>query len=451
MKQKCIPAASAVMLTAGWLNIASAQSSDDAAADRPMFTLFDSVEQATGIKVSGFTQVGVSRNNTSTHDQAMGGHSNFPVVGPSDEGLQLNAVQLAFEKQTRSNILPRITPLPGPVPWEFSWGFRGEVLYGRNGLPAGMVGFDSNLGVNRTPTGVAPGSNRQNYVAFPQAYAEFYFPVAQGMTLMVGRFGSGVGRDIPPEWRPGPNFFYSKTYAFVSQPDQVAGALFSANILRNDTGFLAGELGVVNGRQNWKDNNSDKSIIGALRWRSGDMQTWVDYSFMRGNEQNNPGAAPQMPIARLISPRGQLREHHSLSFTANPADAWQVKGEVLYGKQAGDGKPDTIDILSGPFYTGGKYSGINAQVHYRTSANLQYGVRAEKFRDRKGTALFPVTAVPGDFNALTAGLRYDLNKNVVFRPEIRYDWQSGNHGIKAFGGGTANKQTTLSADVIVYF
>lgn len=451
MKLAFIPAACAALFSASLTPLAVAQSTDDTAGDRPMFALFDTFEQATGIKLSGFVQIGASANNTSKHDQATGGHSNFPVVGPADEGLQLNALQLAFEKPMRSNILPRITPLPGPVPWEYSWGFRAEVLYGRNGLPAGMLGLDADWGINRTPTGVQPGSNRQNYVALPQVYAEFYAPIAQGMTLMVGRFGTGVGYEIPPAWRPGPNFFYSRTYAFVSQPDQVAGALLSANILRNDTGFLAGELGVVNGRQNWHDNNDDKSVMGALRWRSGDMQTWVDYSFMHGNEQNKPGAAPQMPIARVISPRGQLREHHSLSFIAHPADRWEIHGEALYGKQAGDGQPDTIDILSGPFYTGGKYSGLNAQVLYRTSPDLQYGLRAEIFRDRKGTALFPVTGAPSDFNAVTVGLKYDVNKNVVFRPEVRYDWQSHNNGVQAFGGGTATKQTTVSADVVIYF
>lgn len=450
MNKKWVPAACAAALSWAFVQTASAQNADGGADDQGSFSPFEAIEQATGIKVHGFAQVGVSRNNNTTSAQAKKGHTNFPVVGPSDEGLQLNAIQLAYDKPMRSNILPRITPLPGPVPWEFSWGFHGELLYGRNGLPAQMLGLDSKWSVNETDAGVSPGSNHQNYLAMPQLYAEFYFPVAKGMSLMVGRFGTGVGRDIPPEWRPGPNFFYSKAYALVSQPDQVAGALVSANLLRNESGFLAGELGVVNGRQNWKDNNSDKSLIGALRWRSGDMQTWVDYSFMHGNEQNSPGAAPQMPIARIISPRGQMRDHHSLALVLNPADAWQVKGEVLYGKQAGDGKMDTVDVLTGPGFAGGSYSGLNAQVQYKASPVLQYGLRFETFKDSKGVALFPVTAVPSTFNAVTLGLRYDFNKNVVLRSELRHDWQS-RHGLKAFGGGTADKQTTVSADLLVYF
>lgn len=450
MKFPFNPVACAVAFGSTVAMTAVAQTTD-AEASAPPFALFESFEQTTGVKLSGFMQLGVSKNNTGTHDQATGGHSNLPIVGPADEGFQLNAVQLAFEKPMRSNILPRITPLPGPVPWEYSWGFRAEVLYGRNGLPASMLGFDAEWGINRTPTGTVPGTNRQNYLAMPQVYAELYLPLAQGMTLMAGRFGSGVGREIPPQWRPGPNFFYSKTYAFVSQPDQVTGALFSANILRNDLGFLAGELGVVNGRQNWKDNNNDKSVIGALRWRSGDMQTWVDYSFMRGNEQNSPTVTAQMPVARVISPRGQLRQHHSISFTAHPAKNFEVVGEILMGKQAGDGGANTVDILTGPGYTGGRYSGVNAEVRYRVTPALQAAIRGETFRDRKGTALFPVTGVAGDFNAVTVGLKYDVTKNIVFRPELRYDWQANNNGVKAFGGGTASKQTTLSADLVLHF
>lgn len=435
-----------------------AQSADVGASDAPFSLFGDWLESAAGIRASGYLQVGFSRNNTSTHDQATGGHSNFPVIGAADEGLQLNALHLAFERSITTNLLPRITPVPGPVPWEYSWGFRAELLYGRNGLPAGMLGFESDWGVNQSPAGTVPGSNRQNYVALPQVYAQFYMPWLDGMVLTVGRFGSGMGRDIPPPWRPGPSVFYTHTYALGAQPDQVAGALFSANLMRNDMGFLAGELGLVQGRQNWKDNNKDKSVIGALRWRSTDMSIWVDYSFMRGNEQNDVTVSPkiQMPIARLISPRGQLRQHHSVSVAFKPADDWQVNAELLFGKQDGDAQPGTIDVLTfnpaiGNFFSGGKYSGINAQAVYSVNPQLRYALRAETFRDRNGVALFPITAVPGDFNAITAGLSYELNRSVVLRPELRRDWQSSHHGVNAFGGGTASKQTTLSVDLIAYF
>ena len=411
--------AARLMGLAGGLTTASAFGQPDGAApppDPPPFRLFDAFEAATGLQAFGFAQVGVSANDVTSHDQATRGHSNFPVVGPADEGLQLNAIQVALRKEMASNLLPRVTPVPGPMPWNFSWGFRAEAMYGRNGLPAELQGWDSKWHVNQNESGVAAGTSRQSYLVTPQVYAEFFFPVAEGLALTVGRFGAGVGREIPPEFQPNPNFFYSKTYAFVSQPDQVVGALGSANLMRNDLGFLLGELGVVQGRQLFKDNNGRKSVIGALRWRSPDMRTWIDYSVMAGDEQNSPTATPAMPVARVISPRGQLRQHHSLTFTAHPADGWEVVGEALYGRQAGDGRADTIDILTGPGYKGGQYAGLNGELRYALRPGLRLGVRGEVFVDREATALFPVTAVAGDFHALTVGARCEVST----RPPSRW-------------------------------
>ena len=417
----------------------------------PPIALFDAVKRATGIKVFGLTQIGYSTNDVSRHDQATAGHSNFPVVGPADEGLQFNAFQLVAQRQMRSNILPRISPLPGPMPQDFSWGFRSELIYGRNGLPAEMQGIETNWGIDRNPAGSVPGTTRQNYLASPQLYAELYIPAWQGMALTIGRFATGIGREIPPEWNPGPNFFYSKTYAFVSQPDQITGGLLSINLMRNGMGLVAGEAGIAQGRQSFQDNNRQKSGFGALRWRSPDMQTSIDYSFIVGDEQNAPGSAPQLPVARVVSPRGQLRQHHSVSFQAHPADRWEIVGEIVYGRQDGDGRPDTVDVLTGPGYRGGRYAGVNGELRYRVFAPLRVAVRAETFVDRSGTALFPVTSVPSDFHAVTIGARYDIGRNVVVRPELRHDWQSHSHGIDAFGGGTASHQTTLSADVVLSF
>jgi hypothetical protein len=418
----------------------------------PAFDPREAFEHYTGLKLSGYLQVGYSANDATTHDQATAGGSNAPLTGPGDEGLQLNELKVILSKDMRTNIIPRVTPLPGPKPWEYSWGMEIHTAYGRNGLPAAMKGFDANWGINRQQAGTAPGSNRQNYLAMPQAFITAYAPWVNGMTLMLGRFGAGVGYEIAPAVRPSPNFFYSHSYMFVAQPDQVAGGLLSAHVMENEWGILGAEFGVVKGRQNWRDNNKDKSLIGALRWRSNDMDTWIDYSFMRGNEQNSPPEYPvQMPIARIISPRGQLREHHALTATFKPMQGWRAAAEIAWGRQKGDGQADTIDILTGPGFTGAQYSGVNGFLAYKLNNEVEVALRGEVLRDPKGFALFPTTAVPGTFNALTLGARWDLTKTVLFRPELRHDWQSKHNGVNAYGGGRKDKQTTLSADVVFYF
>lgn len=447
MKMKCLPALLAATLGSA-VHLPGLAQED---APEPTFDPKGAFEYYTGLNLEGFLQIGASTNTKSSHTQSTGGHSNFPITGPADEGLQFNALQLMISRDIKTNILPRITPLPGPMPWEYSWGMRAELMYGRNGLPAGMQGFDANWGVNRTPAGTVPGSTRQNYLAMPQVFAQFYAPWGHGMALTVGRFGAGVGYEIPPAIRQAPNFFYSHTFMFVAQPDQVAGALLSAHLMEGPYGLLGGEVGVVNGRQNWRDNNDSRSVLGALRWRSSDMNTWIDYSFMVGNEQNDPSTTPQMPIARLISPRGQRREHHSLVAQFKPGTALRAAVEYGWGRQKGDGQADTIDILTGPGFTGAQYSGISGLLAYRVAHDLELGLRGETFRDPKGFALFPTTAVPGNFNAVTLGARYNFHKNVLFRPEVRYDWQTRNSGVQAYGSGTASRQTTVSADLVLYY
>lgn len=49
------------------------------------------------------------------------------------------------------------------------------------------------------------------------------------------------------------------------------------------------------------------------------------------------------------------------------------------------------------------------------------------------------------------GARWDLTPNVLFRPELRHDWQSKHNGVNAYGGGRRDRQTTVSADLVMYF
>lgn len=427
---------------------------DDAPAEGYLFRQLagDAAANPYGIQAQGYMQLGVARNSNSSAASRSSGNSNFPVA-PGDEGFKLEDLKLIVAKPMASNILPRVTPLPGPVPADFSFGFQADLMYGRSGQPAGMFGFDQGWGVNQPGAGnpALAASNRQNFLAVPQLYVQAYFPLAYGVALTAGRFGAGVGYEIPPQVRPSPNVFYSRSYAFIAQPDQVAGALASVNVMRGAMGFLAVELGAVKGWQNLADNNGSRSIIGAARWRSVDMGTAVNYSFISGNEQNDPGEAVQAPVATIISPRGQRRQHHSLSASVHLAGGWDASAEILYGKQAGDGRPDTVNILTGPGFAGARYRGQNAILSYRASPRLRYSARLEHFSAPDGFGLFPLTVVRGDFNAATFGAQVDLNRFVAFRPEIRYDRQSRNNGGKAFGNGKASKQTTLSADMVLRF
>ncbi len=404
------------------------------------------------LTIDGYLQLGVARSNTSSAATRAGGNSSFPVA-PGDEGFKLEDLHLHIRKPLNANLAPRIGPLPGPMPAAFSVGMEVDLLYGRSGQPAAMFGFDKDWGINRpgNTDAKAAALHRQNFLALPQLYLQAYFPVWQGAALTVGRFGAGVGSEIAPQHRPTPNVFYTRSYVYISQPQQVFGLLGSANLVRSEGALVLGELGLVNGWQNLTDNNGSKSVMAALRWRATDMASGINYAVITGNEQNRPGRAAQLPVSMVTSPRGQRRQHHSLNGYREFGGGWRVAGELVYGSQAGDGMRDTVHAISGARFGGAAYRAINATLSYRGSAALRYSARIERFNGRDGFGLAPLTAVKSDFNAATFGAQYDLNKQVSFRPEIRHDWQTHHRGVRAFASGKSDRQSTLAMDAIIRF
>lgn len=413
----------------------------------------DTLEKDYGIQVSGLFDAAYSRNNRSTHDERQDGLSNLPVVGFADEGLEWGSLHLFVDKQLKGTMVPRITPLPGPAPSEASFGFTFEMNYGRNAQFARTTGWDMHWDVN------SPGDDnlakaqrdKQKFLAIPNIAATAYLPYGPGITAMAGVFGPAMGYEIPPNIRAARNPFASKSYAFVSEPGTVSGVLLGTRLYNGESSILGAELGVVQGWNNLRDNNDQKSVMGALRWRTADMQTWVDYEFILGDEQNDSFSDVQAPTSRLVSPQGQFKQQHSLNGWHRFDSNWSMGAELVYGRQDGDGKATTVDIINGPGFDGAHWWGANAVLTYQQRPDLSYSVRAEHFADPDGFILLPVSTARGSFNALTTGLRYDLNKYVSLRPEVRYDVFDGNADDHPFGAGRNNTQLTGLVEALFYF
>lgn len=178
-----------------------------------------------------------------------------------------------------------------------------------------------------------------------------------------------------PHVRFARNPFASKTYVFVSEPSTCAGVLASTRVYSGDLGLLGVEMGVVQGWGNLRDNNSDKSLTGALRWRTADMNTWIDYEFIVGNEQNDDFSDVQAPPSRIVSPTGQLKQLHSLNGWHTFDQHWSMGTELVYGRQDGDGKASTLDIVEGPGFNGAHWWGANAVVTYQVRQDLSWSLR----------------------------------------------------------------------------
>lgn len=411
----------------------------------------DTLERDYGIKVSGLIDIGYSRNNRSTSDEREDGTSNLPITGLSDEGLEFGSFHVFIDKPLKANFVPRVTPLPGPKPEQADFGFTFETNYGRNAQFARTFGWDMGWDMNEQDAAKAARDHKR-FLAIPNIAATAYVPWATGFTVMAGVFGSSIGYEIPPNVRAARNPLPSKPYAFVSGPGTVAGALFGTRLMNNDSGLLGIELGPVRGWENVRDNNDSTSLMGALRWRSKDMSTWVDYEFIAGNEQNDSRSDVQMATSRIISADNQFKQHHSLNGWHKFDDKWSLGAEVVYGRQEGDGKRTTIDVPTGPGFDGAKWWGINSTVSYKIQPDLTFSLRGEHFSDPDGFVQFPTTfGARGDYNAITAGFRYDLNGHVSIRPELRYDWFDAREHDRPYGNGRDSDRLGAMIETLFYF
>ena len=422
------------------------------------------IKETTGATVFGLLQAGYSYNDVTTSGDKKKSRSNT-IAGPSDEGPQFNGMILSIEKLPEANFIPRITPLPGPMSDKYSWGFRADLHYGRDGLMSAANGIENTWHRNQGASGIPPNANHMNYLSFPMVYAQAYAPIGLGTAITTGRFGVNLGYEIPPSWRQAPNFFYSRTYALVSQIDQIIGTQISTNLVRNQYGMLLGEFGFGKGYQLGRDNNDSNNVFGVLRWRSNDMSKFITYSFIAGDEQtdsNRSSDAEAMtwyPNHPIKASTGQRREQHSLVAGFMPNAQWKIAGELLYGKQEGSGDACYIvnPVTCEPF-TGATYKGFNGHLTYKASETIRYGLRYEIFKDPQGFALTPLGTPGATVQAITLGANVDLSKNIVLRPELRHDWAKTTvSGAKFFGhvpansAATDNQQTTISADLLFYF
>ena len=275
---------------------------------------------------------------------------------------------LSIEKLPEANFIPRITPLPGPMSEKYSWGFRADLHYGRDGLMSAANGIENTWHRNQGAPGLPPNANHMNYLSFPMVYAQAYAPLGLGTAVTAGRFGVNLGYEIPPSWR-------------------------------NQYGMLLGEFGFGKGYQIGRDNNNSNNVFGVLRWRSNDMSKFINYSFIAGDEQTDSTRSNEAmtwyPNHPIVASTGQRREQHSLVAGFMPHAQWKIAGELLYGKQEGSGDACYIvnPVTCVPF-TGATYKGFNGHLTYKASETIRYGLRYEIFKDPQGFALTPL-GTPG--------------------------------------------------------
>ncbi|MCG8346097.1 MAG: porin, partial [Chlorobiales bacterium] len=301
-------------------------------------------------------------------------------------------------------------------------GFRADMMYGTDAQKTQAFG---------QPTGWDTEWDNGVYGwAIPQAYLE----LARGdFSVKAGHFYTLVGYEVvtAPD-----NFFYSHAFTmFNSEPFTHTGVL--ATYTGSDLAeFYAGyTLGWDTGFDRYSQNGTSGSnwLGGFSTDLTNDITMTYISTFGDFGRRNDP-VASGYPTA--ITAGADLAYSHSLVFDV------QLNNCMNYVLQSDLVSIDEVDH---------EQVGINQYLFYTINDCWTAGARFEWFDDEDGQRV--VTNAVGDYYALTLGLNYRPNANLVIRPEIRWDWFDDDATATAlpFDNGTEDEQFSGGFDFIVTF
>ncbi len=276
------------------------------------------------------------------------------------------------------------------------WGFRVDAMYGVDGADTQAFGNDPGEWDFRN------GFDHGRYGwAIPQLYAE----IASGdWNLKVGHFFTLVGYEVVPATG---NFFYSHAYTmYNSEPFTHTGALVSYNASDSLTVYGGWTLGWDTGFDQMSNGNI---FIGGFSKSLGDNVT-ATY------------------ITTIGDFGARSDEGYSHSFVVDVA----VTDKLNYIFQTDAVFEDAyVAAMSGagPTFDNEQY-GINQYLIYTINDCLAAGTRVEWWKNDSDSQY-----------AATFGVNVRPHANLLFRPEIRHDWNPN----------ARNNFTTFGVDMILTY
>ena len=249
----------------------------------------------------------------------------------------------------------------------------------------------------------------------PQAFIRGYLPEALGgTTFQVGKFFAPIGYEsIDATATP----FASRSYNFLYNPYTVTGGLATFNV----TDDVTWTNGLHVGNDQFFNHTNRLGYITGLKWAPKGGKTTVavtamltDPTFDQANNQNNYNVY-------------------------NAVVTHSITDKLRYALDFAFSHQDNI-----PGVGSAHWYGFANYLMYDVTDTLGWNQRLEFFQDQKGVRV----GTPGLITAFTSGLNWHPNSWFVFRPEVRYDFNSGGPG--AFQNGDRNLFTAAIGAILRY-
>ncbi|SHL24563.1 Putative beta-barrel porin-2, OmpL-like. bbp2 [Nitrosospira sp. Nsp11] len=323
----------------------------------------------------------------------------------------------------------------------FDLGGRFDFMFGTDAIYTqafGVPSFDVNTGQPRDrghwDLDLCCSSTRTYGIALPQAYAEAYLPIGNGINIKAGHFYSPTGYETVPS---PDNFFYTHAYTFNNGEPFTHTGLMGNYAVNANWSVMAGAItGSATG--GW-DGGFDKQLgnwggLGGITWVSNDKRSSINVTGTYSEtsaRSTRPWGMYNVVLQHRVTPKTHLVLHHVHGY---------VGGVLL------NGAPKNVEWYS-----------LSSHLYYDLLNDLSIGIRGEWFRDRDGFRVFspfrvlaatdnmghssagnfiPISA-PADYYAVTVGMNWKPAKRLKLdwkpmqklniRPNIRYDRADGIH------------------------
>ena len=403
-----------------------------------------------GLKVGGWANAGVTYNANNPSN-----NFNGPVTfGDRSAEFQLNQLNIFVQRAVAAE---------GDA-WDF--GGRFDAMFGTDSIftqAYGVPAFDVNTGL--------PNNNRGNWdlnllndnrfygLALPQAYAEIYAPLGNGLNIKAGHFYTPIGYETVPS---PDNFFYSHAYTMqYGEPFTHTGVM--GNYTVDSNWAVMGGVTTGSATGGW-DGGWDRQMgnwggLAGTTWTSTDKNTSANISGTFGDTSERSSkkwGLYSIVLKHNITDKTHLMLQHDHGYANGVWTATDTHQDA-------------------------QWYGINMHLTYDLKDNLAAGIRTEWFSDPNGFRVwspgrvsasgnnelnsYAVGSQPGnnysasnlgygaDYYAITAGLNWKPMKWLNVRPNIRYDWAAGKQPdttrYAPFGGKT--EQFLFSTDFNVNF
>jgi len=271
-------------------------------------------------------------------------------------------------------------------------------------------------------------------LAVPQFYLEM---AADGWKARAGRFYAPLGYESVPA---PVNFFFSHSYTFLyGEPKTLTGVQVTTPELADGLSFNAG---VDHGSDIFRSVGpyDRMSVLAGARWKGPQDRLCVDFEVNTGPQQV-----------------GNTSFVYSLVGTLKASDRLKYVIEHNYGQSTG-ANPLPASGVPVPAAT---WYGIDQYLLYDVTSDWAAGLRFEWFRDNDGERVQGLGVgiasdsggFQGNFYELTGGLNWRPQRNILVRPELRWDWFNPDEPTvpHPFGGATRNDQFLAALDLVLTY